>query len=540
MKILKKKAHLLLGGIILIGVLSCDKDFNTIGANFVSQDNFNTDVFVDTEISAVNKRLDQGVQTNGVPISLLGHYTDPVYGQTEGSIISQVALSQTSPDFGENPEIKQVIISIPYFSTLLSTDGDGASTYELDSIFGLDPVRLTMHRTSFFLRDFDPSSGFEDPQIYYSNDEGALNFESFRTDLIYENLSFYPSDEEIEIMELNDDTGEMEVSERFAPRLRVVFDREDTDPVAVAALDYWSATILDPSVQDNLVSQNAFQDYFRGVHVTTENISGNGHAIIVNSDQINIEIVYDFDAIDIADEDGDGDTTETFRDEGSLTVGFTPNRVNTFDNIFDPAIEAHIVNNDDDKLYLKGGEGSYAEIELFGADNDGDGEADQLTQLRANNWLINEANLIFYVDRATVQGGSSEPRRLYLYDLDNEAPLIDFFFNTTGQTAEVAANHLGILERDEFDKGIRYKMKLTEHIKNIVNKDSTNVKLGLVVSSAVDDFSLATIRDAAAPDVERIPNPSVYSPKGTVLFNHNATNEEKKLKLQIYYTEQDN
>jgi hypothetical protein len=83
-------------------------------------------------------------------------------------------------------------------------------------------------------------------------------------------------------------------------------------------------------------------------------------------------------------------------------------------------------------------------------------------------------------------------------------------------------------------------MKLTEHIKNIVNKDSTNVKLGLVVSSAVDDFSLATIRDAAAPDLERIPNPSVYSPKGTVLFNHNATNEEKKLKLQIYYTEQDN
>ena len=360
------------------------------------------------------------------------------------------------------------------------------------------------------------------------------------SDVLYNNDAFYPDDQEIVLTETNEETGEDDVVERLSPRLRAVYNIEDTDPNVQALLTYFEDLIIDESVQSNLVSENAFQDYFRGVHIKTEVSSGNGHAFIANLNQANIEITYTYDEQDFSDDDGDGDTTEIIEKESEIRINFTENRVNTFDNNFNAVIEGHIANNDDDKLYLKGGEGSMAVIELFGPDNDGDEEADQLTQLKANNWLINEANLIFYVDRATVQGGSTEPRRIYLYDLERKVPLVDFFFNTSGITSDVAVNHLGVLERDEFGKGIQYKIRITEHIKNVINKDSTNRTLGLVVSSAVDDFSLSQIDNPSNPDIEEIPSATVYSPKGTVLFNHNATNEDKKLKLQIFYTEQDN
>ena len=445
MKIFKRRFSVLLLGAILTSLLSCDKDFNTIGANFVGADNFNTDVFTGTEINAYNQRLTPGVQTNNLPISLIGRYTDPVYGTTDASVINQVSLSQYSPDFGDNAQIKEVVISLPYFSEIVDTDPDGASTYELDSVFGTEPIKLTMYRTNYFLRDFDPGPGgaIDDPQLYYSNQSST--FDPFLSDVLYNNDAFYPDDQEIVLTETNEETGEDDVVERLSPRLRAVYNIEDTDPNVQALLTYFEDLIIDESVQSNLVSENAFQDYFRGVHIKTEVSSGNGHAFIANLNQANIEITYTYDEQDFSDDDGDGDTTEIIEKESEIRINFTENRVNTFDNNFNAVIEGHIANNDDDKLYLKGGEGSMAVIELFGPDNDGDEEADQLTQLKANNWLINEANLIFYVDRATVQGGSTEPRRIYLYDLERKVPLVDFFFNTSGITSDVAVNHLGVL-----------------------------------------------------------------------------------------------
>jgi hypothetical protein len=49
----------------------------------------------------------------------------------------------------------------------------------------------------------------------------------------------------------------------------------------------------------------------------------------------------------------------------------------------------------DESIYLKGGEGSMAILELFGPDADNNGVADELETIRNSGWLINEANLVF-------------------------------------------------------------------------------------------------------------------------------------------------
>ncbi len=105
---------------------------------------------------------------------------------------------------------------------------------------------------------------------------------------------------------------------------------------------------------------------------------------------------------------------------------------------------------------------------------------------------------------------------------------------------------LGKLKRDGDDKnaqGIKYKIRITEHIKNLLLRDSTNVSLGLAVSTNVnieDGSTPLSILSTDNQTVKTIPVSAILSPKGTVLYGNNTTNEDKKLYLEIFYTEPNN
>ena len=49
---------------------------------------------------------------------------------------------------------------------------------------------------------------------------------------------------------------------------------------------------------------------------------------------------------------------------------------------------------------------------------------------------------------------------------------------------------------DEDKNGLMYKIRISEHIKNVVRKDSTNVKLGLVVSSDINNTINIEVEDS--------------------------------------------
>ena len=59
---------------------------------------------------------------------------------------------------------------------------------------------------------------------------------------------------------------------------------------------------------------------------------------------------------------------------------------------------------------------------------------DILEEIRSKEWLVNEANISMYIDKdmLSANGGIIEPSRLYLYDLVNKAPVIDYFVETLG------------------------------------------------------------------------------------------------------------
>jgi len=134
---------------------------------------------------------------------------------------------------------------------------------------------------------------------------------------------------------------------------------------------------------------------------------------------------------------------------------------------------------------------------------------------------------------------------LIIYDLNNNTVLSDYFLDTTSGDEPVDALnvHLGRLKRGSDNLGEYYKIRVTNHISNLINNDSTNVPLGLMVSQnvllsgfqAIDSLTEPPIDEL--PRVKMVPKSCVISPEGTVLFGNNTSNEDKRLKLQISYIE---
>ncbi|GAA0738077.1 DUF4270 domain-containing protein [Gaetbulibacter jejuensis] len=528
--------------VLISSFIACDKDFASIDSDIINGDNathFNSSQ-IQYDVIAYNKKLPP-VQTNNLPVNLFGIYNDPVYGKTTANFVTQLNISTLDPDFGDNIELDSVILSIPYFSTAIESDGEGGTIYELDSIFGDGFMKFSIHESNYYLRDFDPNSEFDISQRYYSNySTSSSDFipESLlEGDLIYYTNSmnhppdglFKPSASQIVLKEENED-GEMEISDRLAPALRLKLDNA-----------FWQEKILDKEGEPELTNQNNFSDYFRGLYFKVEEVNpGSGTLSLLNltASTANVTLYYTKDPL----------TEGADRISSTFTINFTGNRVNLLNNDYNiPLADGNQVNGDE-KLYLKGGEGSMAIINLFNGDENGD--SPELEEFKSNNWLINEANLVFYVDQDMMIGDNeTEPDRVYLYDLKNQTPLIDYYYDLTNTTYPLLskANHLGALQRedtgsDDLGKGIKYKIRITEHINNILLNDSTNVKLGLTVSSNVD-FENNTVQYSFQTDDEdfnRIPGSSIICPEGTVLFGNNTTNEEKKVYLEIFYTEPNN
>ena len=522
--------------------IACDKDYATVGSDIIGEENYNTP-HEKYEVVAYTNKLEP-VQTNNLPLNYLGAYNDGSYGLTTASFVSQVSSSLYNPSFGTGVEIDSVILTVPYFSRRTEVNSDGETLYTLDSIFGNDPINLEIFENGYFLSDFDPNSEFDTPLKYFSNTttssesinttllEGTpiiiLNEETPPTNAI---MNFRPSNEEIQLKNEDD-----EVTERLAPALRLKLDPE-----------YWQEKIMDKEGEPELSNANNFNNYFRGVYFKATPINSKGTLMLLNfaAASSNITIFYS----------KQGATEDADRIQSTYVLGFTGNRVNFIDNQFDFEIPDGDPINGDEKLYLKGGEGSTAVIDIFNSGDFEDGyspeflefknefvETDSENKFISSKRLVNEANLVFYVDQSLVEG--TEPDRLYLYDIKNEIPLVDYAYDLSNTVFPNLSriSHLGALQRvdnSSTGEGIKYKMRITEHINNLLLKDSTNVKLGLAVSLNVNlegSFAQQELSTSENDIINKVPVSSILSPRGTILYGNNTTEISKKLQLEIFYT----
>ena len=410
----------------------------------------------------------------------------------------------------------------------------GRTLYELDSLIGNPEAtfKLKVSELDYFLRPYDPDSNFEKFQKYYSNNTLPENFSGY---------TLFDSEVKIDSNELvfyNEDDPETEeedesevVKERLSPRIRVDLDH-----------DFFQTKFLDIEGSQEISNLDNFKLYFKGLVLEAYDFS-DPLLMILNFNEAEIKVVYEYQKYNTQDttDDTSDDTVDT--EEADFLLKLNGIKLNSFKH--DPypgyvysAIADTVTNPE--RVYLKGGQGIMAEIELFKDDNG----VDVLEEIRSKEWLVNEANISIYIDKEMLSssGGIIEPSRLYLYDLVNKAPIIDYFVdNSAGQKSyQNKVIHGGIIELDDDKNGLMYKIRISEHIKNVVRKDSTNVKLGLVVSSDINNTINIEVKDSEY--MLFTPLSSAINPLGTVLIgpSPSAENFEKRMKLNLFYTEVNN
>ena len=593
--------------LLLITLFSCTKEYNTIGTDILKSDTFKTNVEL-VPINVVQKATPP-FKSNALPAYQLGYINDNLFGKSEASFITQINLSEISPNFGlwsqqrendgddsniavieENETVTDVYLDIPFFNNTFDSDGDGvidiydvdpndinsdsdgdgltdiqerangsdplnpdtdgdgitddkdtdtqnpnagATQYDVDSLLGnIDAsFKIKVQELDYYLRSYDPTDNFESFQKYYSDETQLLNFAGFT---IHDDEVSIDTNEIVIYKEDDPDTDDVdeseEVKERLTPRLRLPLDK-----------DFFQRKIIDHEGSDDMTNADNFNIYFKGLVLQAYDFSDDLLMILDYSNaKINIEYEYDKYNKNDTDDNTSDDTIDKVK--ANYELNLSGNQINVFNK---SAYNQDILNNLNStenlsRVFLKGGEGLIAEIDLF-TDNDGNNVLDEI---RANGWLINEANLTMYVDKDKINesGNFIEPFRVYLYDIDAKTPLPDYYIdNSTGpKKSNVKIVHSGILELDEDEKGLKYKIRISEHIKNIVRNDSISPKLGLAVSSSISN-SVNT--DVKTTDVMKyIPLATAINPLGTVLIGPNPEPEnfDKRMRLEIYYTEINN
>ncbi len=593
--------------LILITLFSCTKEYNTIGTDILKSDTFKTNVEL-VPINVVQKATPP-FKSNALPAYQLGSINDNLFGKSEASFITQVNLSEISPNFGlwsqqrendgddsniavieENETVTNVYLDIPFFNNTFDSDGDGvidiydvdpndinsdsdgdgltdiqerangsdplnpdtdgdgitddkdtdtqnpnagATQYDVDSLLGnIDAsFKIKVQELDYYLRSYDPTDNFESFQKYYSDETQLLNFAGFT---IHDDEVSIDTNEIVIYKEDDPDTDDVdeseEVKERLTPRLRLPLDK-----------DFFQRKIIDHEGSDDMTNADNFNIYFKGLVLQAYDFSEDLLMILDYSNaKINIEYEYDKYNKNDTDDNTSDDTIDKVKANYELSL--SGNQLNVFNK---SAYNQDILNNLNSsenlsRVFLKGGEGLIAEIDLF-IDNDGNNVLDEI---RSNGWLVNEANLTMYIDKDKINesGNLIEPFRVYLYDIDAKTPLPDYYIdNSTGpKKSNVKIVHSGILELDEDDKGLKYKIRISEHIKNIVRNDSISPKLGLAVSSSISN-SVNT--DVKTTDIMKyIPLATAINPLGTVLIGPNPEPEnfDKRMRLEIYYTEINN
>jgi len=400
-----------------------------------------------------------------------------------------------------------------------------AKTFDLDSIYGnLDAdIHFKVKKLDYYLDELDASTNFLEKKTYYSNQD----FEPYTSTVLFDDVIQISNKEYVYYKEddpATEDVDEsLEVDYRKAPGIRVMLDPK-----------FFDRYLLGQEGSDNLLSQSNFVNFMRGLHLSlgaTDELM-----MLLNLTGAEIRVNYKYDNYNSDDELVEKTSFYTLNLLTQTQSGVVGIAVNSFETeAYQGTVLDQIQTVNPSRLYLKGGVGTVAEINLFeGVDADA-----VIEEIRTNNWIINEAKLVFYVDRATLDaaGQTYEPPRLYMYNARTKANLINI-----GNESYIDDSYMGVFTnfdgriQKELDQGIKYEIRLTDHINNIILRDSLNDPLRLEIASDVryHEFNKAMEGD----DSINIHKYTATTPLGTVLYGNGVSQEEKdkKIRLELNYS----
>lgn len=587
--------------LVLLVLGSCNKEYFSTGIELYDSQFLNLES-ISFPIYSYQKKLER-VQSNNLSNVHLGQYSDESFGLIRSSFVSQLDVtnldifgdfSQATEDDGsdtdiriidEEEELTNVYLDIPFFNnsndkdsdgvidlydvdpnnSSSDSDGDGISdidelraelnplssdsdgdgildaddtenegydsskrVYEIDSVYGNRDAtfNLKVHELKYYLSSLDPSNNFESESEYYSDFDFYENGHAGR--LLFDqtiNLDF----NEVPVLYFDDDpettSNELEEINYYeTPRIRVPLD-----------INFFQSKIIDLEGKDPLINKANFNNHLRGLIIQAENFSDDLYMILdISNAGIVLQYTYNFYNTNGTADESD-DIIERKTKSNSIPLGGI--HVNQYNN---STSNIDIDEGLTDKILLNGSN-YISKLKLFSKNNYE--ITNELKALKEKDVLINEANIILYIDK-TLGSSNKEtlPKRLYLYSYTNGDPIEDYNKDFSESFNEYVVNENkyvfgGLLQYDSDNKPLSYKFNITNHIANIIRYDSLNIDLGLTVTSDVNDINL---KNAFLSDEQKIKLPahSLTYPFPVILNGSNTGNLETEngLKLEILYS----
>jgi len=506
-KVVNALKYVGLVSLILFISTSCEKEIDNIGVNLIENGTFNSD---SESFEVISNTINiEKVPSSGLGQYLFGTYSNNDFGKLNASFVTQISLPVTgeSYNYGENSSIDSVIVSIPYQVTREDNYTDGKPKFTLDSIFGNPDIefQVGIYELKTFLNTLDP----EDPtknNIYNSDKE----FQKSDTPLYLENFKVNSNDtvSYISRYRLNGsiyDTDTIKETD-VTPSMKFPLNKELVEELFV-----------DTAGNAEFSSFESFSRYFRGLYIEATDVSSeSAHLVSLNMSNSKMTIYYSKDEDEDEGQDLNGNGTN-----GEQDVRTKHSFIFLFGNIKSNILERDYSNSNfeqgsSNRLFVQGAAGSEASISLF--------NNNELDEIRTKNWLVNDANLTLYIDQSAAT--DILPEQLFIYNIDENLQIKDML-------SEGLSVIGGDLEFDDEGNPEKYVFKITDYVSDLVKSDDSAdlVSLGIRVfnpSDAPTALSDVTIRHYN------------WNPKGVVLFDHNSSNNDKRVKLSISYTELNN
>jgi len=416
-----------------------------------------------------------------------------------------------------------------------ATYQSGNNVYQIDSVYGNREAtfNLKVYELGAYLNELDPSDNFETTQAFYSTQD--YYEEGFSRAVLHDDIISLNFDE-IRINYKEDDPETPDVDEtlqvetRLSPRLRVPLD-----------IGFFQENFIDKEGSTDLETSVNFQKALRGIIIRAEDFSEDLY-MLLDIQNAAVNIVYEYDDYQTQGTLGDTSDDTVEKVEKEISLAFNGIRINTLKNsLFDAAVQEQLIassnNTPTNRLYVQSGT-FLGKIRLFDIENQNENEL--IESLRGQSWLINEANLIFYIDPNLASSQELLAQRLYLFAYNSGFPLSDYV--SDGSVSNFGRNSNkkifgGLLEYDDNNVPYRYKFNITDHISNIIRNDSINFDLGLVVNADINNITPIKAVTESEQDLV-YPLTATLNPLGAILIGSHpdASSEDKKVRLELIYS----
>ncbi|WP_299119908.1 DUF4270 family protein [uncultured Tenacibaculum sp.] len=514
----------------LAAITSCEKDFNDIGSGVVNNTKFETgEVLLDVEIitPTTDPTLNlESVRADNIAIGRLEEYWLGVYKNNNYKSIASSFISQLG--FLSNPKtadvkaavnngeidsiyrLDKVILKLPYTATSIGKESDGKPKFRLDSVLGNSTIATTLkiYRNNTFLNTLNPSN----PAVQNSFES---NYPYIESELLNEGSSFDFKPSPVDTMLVltrnisNGNTYKDTIKlANKAPFLAIPLNMTRMKEI------FW-----DKFKDSEFSNSDAFNNYFRGLIVKAE--GADGSMVPLNLLGNNASATLDFHYTITTFEKKDGQTNLVLKDTLPNTYSFPLTGIRNSIYNMSPVVTPAPANN----FIVQGTAGTMAKVKIL--------DQAKLDELRANNWLVNDASLTFYINQNINTDKNIIPQRLFIYQNKD---------NGNGGTTptqitdayKLSSLFGGNLELTD-DKPNKYNFRITDYISDLLSNTTDDISpLILKVYNTPTDNAFGT-NNSLDTNVKTYN----WNPRGVTLLDGNETaNTTRRAVLKISYSKE--